>query len=157
AGPTDQTAGVPREASWRSAAFGAVICTCWSSIVPNLQSLSAMSLPLRCRLSQCYIPFTRYVCQLSWPPNCSLPLWFCWSENSRRPVNVRFSKYDVWQQRATQRLRRGVPSIFHARRFMRQVDKIRAQEETDSHRPLMTMPSRHPPILHRTQRHASQK
>ncbi|XP_026869641.2 insulin-like growth factor 2a isoform X2 [Electrophorus electricus] len=78
-------------------------------------------------------------------------------ENSRRPINVRFSKYDVWQQRATQRLRRGVPSIFHARRFMRQVDKIRAQEETDSHRPLMTMPSRHPPILHRTQRHASQK
>ncbi|XP_076853861.1 insulin-like growth factor 2a [Brachyhypopomus gauderio] len=78
-------------------------------------------------------------------------------ESPRRPINVRFSKYDIWQQRAAQRLRRGVPSSLHGRKFMRQAEKIMAQEEADSHRPLITMPSQHPPIVHRTQRHASQK
>ncbi|KAL6461486.1 hypothetical protein MHYP_G00296300 [Metynnis hypsauchen] len=75
-------------------------------------------------------------------------------DGSRKPLNVRFSKYEVWQQKA-QRLRRGVPNILRAKRFRRQAEKVQAQEESDFHRPLMTVPNRRPPMLPRSHSHAN--
>ncbi|XP_017571918.1 insulin-like growth factor 2a [Pygocentrus nattereri] len=75
-------------------------------------------------------------------------------DGSRKPLNVRFSKYEVWQQKA-QRLRRGVPNILRAKRFRRQAENIQAQEESDFHRPLMTVPNRRPPMLSRSHNHAN--
>ncbi|XP_051558220.1 insulin-like growth factor II isoform X2 [Myxocyprinus asiaticus] len=66
---------------------------------------------------------------------------------SRTPLSVKYSKYEVWQRKAAQRLRRGVPSILLARNFRRQVEKIKDEEQTNFHRPLITLPDRYPEIL----------
>ncbi|XP_072527151.1 insulin-like growth factor 2a [Salminus brasiliensis] len=70
-------------------------------------------------------------------------------DGPRKPHNVRFSKYDVWQQKA-QRLRRGVPNIVNARQFRRQAEKAQALEGADFHRPLMTVPHKPPAMRRRT-------
>ncbi|XP_066509248.1 insulin-like growth factor II [Hoplias malabaricus] len=75
-------------------------------------------------------------------------------ENPKKSINVRFSKYEVWQQKA-QRLRRGLPNILRARQFRWQAENVQAQEETDLHQPLMTVPNRHPPMLPRSHSHVS--
>ncbi|XP_073692015.1 insulin-like growth factor 2a [Garra rufa] len=70
---------------------------------------------------------------------------------------VKYSKYEVWQRKAAQRLRRGVPSILLARKFRRQVEKIQDEEQASFHRPLMTLPDRHPAILPHIQIDTSHK
>ncbi|KAI2662446.1 Insulin-like growth factor II [Labeo rohita] len=70
---------------------------------------------------------------------------------------VKYSKYEVWQKKAAQRLRRGVPSILLARKFRRQVERIQEQEQASFHRPLMTLPDRHPAILPHIQINTSHK
>ncbi|XP_067256663.1 insulin-like growth factor 2a isoform X2 [Chanodichthys erythropterus] len=73
------------------------------------------------------------------------------------PLGVKYSKYEVWQRRPVQRLRRGIPSILLARKFRRQVEKIQDEEQARFHRPLMTLPNRHPVILPYIQINTSHK
>ncbi|XP_018955405.1 insulin-like growth factor II [Cyprinus carpio] len=73
------------------------------------------------------------------------------------PLGVKYSKYEVWQRKAAQRLRRGVPSILLARKFRRQVEKIQDEEQASFHRPLMTLPDRHPAIHPHIQINTSHK
>ncbi|CAG01142.1 unnamed protein product, partial [Tetraodon nigroviridis] len=62
----------------------------------------------------------------------------------KQHVTVKYSKYEVWQRKAAQRLRRGVPAILRAKKFRRQAEKIKAQEQTVFHRPLISLPSKLP-------------
>ncbi|KAM9569067.1 insulin-like growth factor 2 isoform 2-T2 [Salvelinus alpinus] len=73
----------------------------------------------------------------------------------RKHVTVKYSKYEVWQRKAAQRLRRGVPAILRARKFRRQAVKIKAQEQAMFHRPLITLPSKLPPVLPPTDNYVS--
>uniref|UniRef100_A0A3B4GCD6 Insulin-like growth factor 2 n=1 Tax=Pundamilia nyererei TaxID=303518 RepID=A0A3B4GCD6_9CICH len=52
-----------------------------------------------------------------------------------------YSKYEVWQRKAAQRLRRGVPAILRARKFKRHAEKIKAKEQAIFHRPLISLPT----------------
>nr|WFG70157.1 insulin-like growth factor II [Osteobrama belangeri] len=76
-------------------------------------------------------------------------------EVPRKHVTVKYSKYDMWQRKAAQRLRRGVPAILRAKKFRRQAERIRAQEQLHHHRPLITLPSKLPPILLPTEDYVS--
>ncbi|XP_018621334.1 insulin-like growth factor 2 [Scleropages formosus] len=68
-------------------------------------------------------------------------------DGSRKHVAVKYSKYEMWQRKAAQRLRRGVPAILRARNFRKQAEKIQALEQAVFHRPLITLPSKLPPSL----------
>ncbi|KAM4617437.1 insulin-like growth factor 2 [Discoglossus pictus] len=50
--------------------------------------------------------------------------------------HTKYSKYDIWQRKSTQRLRRGVPAIVRARQYRWQVQQIEESEQTALHRPL---------------------
>lgn len=82
---------------------------------------------------------------------------FFQQEVPRKHVTVKYSKYDVWQRKAAQRLRRGIPAILRAKKFRRQAERIRAQEQLHHHRPLITLPSKLPPILLPTENYVSHK
>lgn len=74
-----------------------------------------------------------------------------------RKVAVKYSKYEVWQRKAAQRLRRGVPAILRAKKFRRQAEKIKAQEQVVFHRPLISLPSKLPPVLLATDNYVNHK
>ncbi|XP_068168411.1 insulin-like growth factor II [Antennarius striatus] len=74
----------------------------------------------------------------------------------KQHVTVKYSKYEAWQRKAAQRLRRGVPAILRAKKFRKQADKFRAQEQT-FHRPLISLPSKLPPILLTTENYVNHK
>ncbi|XP_051979038.1 insulin-like growth factor II [Xyrauchen texanus] len=78
-------------------------------------------------------------------------------EVPRKHVTVRYSKYDVWQRKAAQRLRRGVPAILRAKKFRRQAERIKAQEQLHHYRPLITLSSKLPPIHLPTENYVSHK
>ncbi|KAM4553523.1 insulin-like growth factor 2 [Fundulus diaphanus] len=79
-------------------------------------------------------------------------------EGPRKPhVTVKYSKYEVWQRKAAQRLRRGVPAILRAKKFRRQAEKIKAQEQAIFHRPLISLPSKLPPVFHTTDNFVNHK
>nr|XP_055064893.1 insulin-like growth factor 2a [Misgurnus anguillicaudatus] len=65
---------------------------------------------------------------------------------TRRPLGLKYSKYEVWQRKDAQRLRRGVPSILLAKKFRRELEKVQEREQIDLHRPLITLPDRRPSI-----------
>ncbi|CAJ1057381.1 PREDICTED: insulin-like growth factor II isoform X2 [Xyrichtys novacula] len=75
----------------------------------------------------------------------------------KQHVTVKYSKYDVWQRKAAQRLRRGVPAILRAKKFRRQAEKIKAQEQAIFHRPLISLPSKLPPVLLATDNYVNHK
>ncbi|XP_056137174.1 insulin-like growth factor 2b [Lampris incognitus] len=75
----------------------------------------------------------------------------------KQHVTVKYSKYEVWQRKAAQRLRRGVPAILRARKFRRQAEKIKAQEQALFHRPLISLPSKLPPVLLPTDNYVNHK
>ncbi|KAJ8247577.1 hypothetical protein GJAV_G00247920 [Gymnothorax javanicus] len=79
----------------------------------------------------------------------------------RKPLTVKYSKYEAWQRKAAQRLRRGIPAVLRSRKFRRQGDKVRAQEQVESHRHLVTppthLPKPQPPREHRLQYLANRK
>ncbi|KAL6474112.1 hypothetical protein MHYP_G00176730 [Metynnis hypsauchen] len=75
----------------------------------------------------------------------------------RKHVTVKYSKYDQWQRRAAQRLRRGIPPILRSRKFKRQAENIKAQEQTNFHKPLISLPSKLPPVWHPTEDYISHK
>ncbi|XP_053576481.1 insulin-like growth factor II [Bombina bombina] len=61
----------------------------------------------------------------------------------------KYSKYEIWQRKSTQRLRRGIPAIIRARQYRWQVKQIEEAEQTALHRPL-TLPMKRPIQLRRT-------
>ncbi|KAL0961657.1 hypothetical protein UPYG_G00353320 [Umbra pygmaea] len=73
----------------------------------------------------------------------------------KQHVIMKYTKYEVWQRKAAQRLRRGIPAILRARKFRRQAEKIKAPEQATFHRPLITLPSKLPPVLHPTDNYVS--
>ncbi|TRY77599.1 hypothetical protein DNTS_024422 [Danionella cerebrum] len=75
----------------------------------------------------------------------------------RKHGPIRYSKYEQWQRKAAQRLRRGVPAILRAKKFRRQAERMKAQEQLHHHRPLITLPSKLPPIHHPTENYVSHK
>nr|XP_020469445.1 insulin-like growth factor II [Monopterus albus] len=80
------------------------------------------------------------------------------TEVPRKPhVTLKYSKCEVWQRKAAQRLRRGVPAILRAKKFRRQAEKIKAQEQAIFHRPLISLPSKLPPVLLATNNYVHHK
>ncbi|XP_045892651.1 insulin-like growth factor 2b [Micropterus dolomieu] len=75
----------------------------------------------------------------------------------KQHVTVKYSKYEAWQRKAAQRLRRGVPAILRAKRFRRQAEKIKAQEQAILHRPLISLPSKLPTVLLATDNYVNHK
>ncbi|XP_072291675.1 insulin-like growth factor II isoform X2 [Eucyclogobius newberryi] len=75
----------------------------------------------------------------------------------KQHVTTKYSKYEMWQKKAAQRLRRGVPGILRARKFRRQAEKIKAQEQAIFHRPLISLPSKLPPVSLTTDNYVSHK
>nr|ABC60240.1 insulin-like growth factor 2 [Poeciliopsis lucida] len=72
-------------------------------------------------------------------------------EAPRKPHGtVKYPKYVVWPRKAAERLRRGVPAILRSKKFRRQAEKIKAKEQAIFHRPLISLPSKLPPVLHTT-------
>ncbi|KAK1789366.1 hypothetical protein P4O66_015297 [Electrophorus voltai] len=65
----------------------------------------------------------------------------------RKHVTGKYSKYEQWQRKAAQRLRRGIPAILRSRKHRRQGEKVKAQEMSDIHKPLISLPSKLPPLL----------
>ncbi|XP_025071311.1 insulin-like growth factor II isoform X3 [Alligator sinensis] len=68
-------------------------------------------------------------------------------DSFQKPPHAKYSKYDVWQKKSTQRLQQEVPSILRARRFRWQAEGLQASDETKVHRPLISLPSQKPPIV----------
>ncbi|KAG2462963.1 IGF2 factor, partial [Polypterus senegalus] len=64
----------------------------------------------------------------------------------KKPVVTKYSRLDLWQKKAAQRLRRGIPPILRTKKLWRLVEEIRAKEHTLFHRPLITLPSQLPLI-----------
>ncbi|KAG8563861.1 hypothetical protein GDO81_016222 [Engystomops pustulosus] len=60
----------------------------------------------------------------------------------------KYSKYDIWQRKSTQRLRRGVPAIVRARQYRWRVQHIEESQQVISHRPLTTLPVKQPHLIH---------
>ncbi|KAF3854590.1 LOW QUALITY PROTEIN: insulin-like growth factor 2b [Gymnodraco acuticeps] len=70
---------------------------------------------------------------------------------------IRYSKFEVWQRKAAQRLRRGVPAILRAKKSRRQAEKIKAEEQAVFHRSLISLPSKLPPVLLATENYVNHK
>ncbi|XP_073514844.1 insulin-like growth factor 2 [Phyllobates terribilis] len=60
----------------------------------------------------------------------------------------KYSKYDIWQRKSTQRLRRGVPAIVRARQYRLRVQQIEESQQVIAHRPLSTLPAKQPHLIH---------
>ncbi|KAG8438149.1 hypothetical protein GDO86_008730 [Hymenochirus boettgeri] len=54
------------------------------------------------------------------------------------------SKYDIWQRKSVQRLRRGVPAIVRARQYRLLMQQVEESDQALSHRPFTTLPVTQP-------------
>ncbi|XP_070621025.1 insulin-like growth factor 2 isoform X2 [Erythrolamprus reginae] len=68
----------------------------------------------------------------------------------QKPPHDKYSKYDVWQKKSSQRLQRGVPNIVRARRYRWQTEGLQESEESKNHRPLVVLPTQAPLPVHTT-------
>ncbi|XP_023811944.1 insulin-like growth factor II [Oryzias latipes] len=75
----------------------------------------------------------------------------------KQPMTVRYGDNKAWQRTAAQRLRRGVPAILRSKKFRRQAGKMKAQEEAVFHRPLISLPSKLPPVSLATDKFVNHK
>ncbi|KAI1238016.1 hypothetical protein IHE44_0014118 [Lamprotornis superbus] len=67
-------------------------------------------------------------------------------ESFQKPSHGKYSKYDVWQKKSSQRRQRDAPNILRARRYRWQAEGLQAAEEAKAlHRPLISLPSQRPP------------
>ncbi|XP_062433382.1 insulin-like growth factor II [Rhea pennata] len=66
-------------------------------------------------------------------------------DSFQKPSHAKYSKYDVWQKKSSQRLQREVPGILRARRYRWQAEGLQASDEAKAHRPLVALPSQRPP------------
>ncbi|XP_029438323.1 insulin-like growth factor II isoform X2 [Rhinatrema bivittatum] len=65
----------------------------------------------------------------------------------RKPFHTKYSKYDIWQRKSAQRLRRGIPAILRARKYRWLTEDIQESEEAERHHPLITLPTQQPRLL----------
>ncbi|XP_034272772.1 insulin-like growth factor II [Pantherophis guttatus] len=68
----------------------------------------------------------------------------------QKPSHVKYSKYDIWQKKSSQRLQRGVPNVLRARRYRWQTEGLQESEESKNHRPLVVLPTQTPLPVHTT-------
>ncbi|XP_061466143.1 insulin-like growth factor II [Rhineura floridana] len=68
----------------------------------------------------------------------------------QKPSHAKYSKYDVWQKKSSQRLQRGVPNILRARRYRWQTEGLQESEESKIHRPLVVLPTQKPLVVQTT-------
>lgn len=61
----------------------------------------------------------------------------------RKPSHAKYSKYDVWQRKTTQRLRRGVPAILRARHYRWQAEALENSKEVRLSHPLTATRTQH--------------
>ncbi|RMC00194.1 hypothetical protein DUI87_22796 [Hirundo rustica rustica] len=67
-------------------------------------------------------------------------------ESFQKPSHGKYSKYDVWQKKSSQRRQRDAPNILRARQYRWQAEGLQAAEEAKVlHRPLISLPSQRPP------------
>ncbi|NXC52806.1 IGF2 factor, partial [Aleadryas rufinucha] len=67
-------------------------------------------------------------------------------ESFQKPSHGKYSKYDVWQKKSSQRQQRDVPNFLRARQYRWQAEGLQAAEEAKAlHRPLISLPSQRPP------------
>lgn len=67
-------------------------------------------------------------------------------ESFQKPSHGKYSKYDVWQKKSSQRRQRDAPNILRARQYRWQAEGLQAAEEAKAlHRPLISLPSQRPP------------
>lgn len=68
-------------------------------------------------------------------------------ESFQKPSHGKYSKYDVWQKKSSQRQQRDVPNFLRARQYRWQAEGLQAAEEAKVlHRPLISLPSQRPPV-----------
>uniref|UniRef100_A0A8C5R3I1 Insulin like growth factor 2 n=1 Tax=Leptobrachium leishanense TaxID=445787 RepID=A0A8C5R3I1_9ANUR len=79
---------------------------------------------------------------LSTAPATSLPPLN--KELYHKHSHSKYSKYDIWQRKSPQRLRRGVPAIVRARQYRWRVQEIEESEQAMSHRPISSLPRKRP-------------
>nr|XP_028589586.1 insulin-like growth factor II isoform X2 [Podarcis muralis] len=68
----------------------------------------------------------------------------------QKPSHARYSKYDIWQKKGSQRLQRGIPNIHRARRYRWQTEGLQESEESKIHRPLIVLPTQKPLVVQTT-------
>ncbi|KFV93513.1 Insulin-like growth factor II, partial [Eurypyga helias] len=69
-------------------------------------------------------------------------------ESFQKPSHAKYSKYNVWQKKSSQRLQREVPGILRARQYRWQAEGLQAAEEAKAlPRPLISLPSQRPPVV----------
>ncbi|XP_044281795.1 insulin-like growth factor II [Varanus komodoensis] len=68
----------------------------------------------------------------------------------QKPSHAKYSKYDIWQKKSSQRLQRGAPNILRARRYRWQTEGLQESEESKIHRPLVVLPTQKPLLLQTT-------
>ncbi|XP_015282100.1 PREDICTED: insulin-like growth factor II [Gekko japonicus] len=62
----------------------------------------------------------------------------------QKPSHPKYSKYDIWQKKSSQRPQRGVPNMVRARRYRWQTEGLQESEESKAHRPLVVLPTQKP-------------
>ncbi|XP_042197411.1 insulin-like growth factor II isoform X1 [Callorhinchus milii] len=65
-------------------------------------------------------------------------------ESFRKPLAAKYSKYDFWQKKSAQRLRRGIAPSLAAQRIRRQFEEIQSKQRVRMHKPLLTLPAKPP-------------
>ncbi|XP_048342417.1 insulin-like growth factor II isoform X3 [Sphaerodactylus townsendi] len=68
----------------------------------------------------------------------------------QKPSHTKYSKYDIWQKKSSQRLQRGLPNILRARRYRWQAEGLQESEESKAHRPLVVLPTQKPLVVQAT-------
>nr|XP_056707072.1 insulin-like growth factor II [Euleptes europaea] len=68
----------------------------------------------------------------------------------QKPSHTKYSKYDIWQKKSSQRLQRGLPNILRARRYRWQTEGLQESEESKAHRPLVVLPTQMPLVVQAT-------
>ncbi|XP_042319013.1 insulin-like growth factor II isoform X1 [Sceloporus undulatus] len=68
----------------------------------------------------------------------------------QKPSHPKYSKYDIWQKKSSQRLQRGVPNIHRAHRYRWQAEGLQESEESKIHRPLIVLPTQKPLVVQTT-------
>ncbi|XP_053140382.1 insulin-like growth factor II isoform X2 [Hemicordylus capensis] len=71
-------------------------------------------------------------------------------ETFQKPTHAKYSKYDVWQKKPSQRLQRGVPNIVRARTYRWQTEGLQESEESKIHHPLVILPTQKPLVAQTT-------
>ncbi|XP_013916418.1 PREDICTED: insulin-like growth factor II [Thamnophis sirtalis] len=68
----------------------------------------------------------------------------------QKPSHGKYSKYDIWQKKSSQRPQRGLPNVLRARRYRWQTEGLQESEESKNHRSMVVLPTQTPLPVHTT-------